>query len=163
MPQTNTPPHKHRLDSQRIELLGHSFLIDQLIRGGIEVAQPLRDRGVDLVIYADLTSEVGKFISKPLQLKIASKRVFSLSRKYEKIADLIIAFVWHIDSEEEARVYAMTYADAYLIAEQLGWTKTQSWAKGNYSNTRPGRKIEKLLEPFQMNSESWFGRLTSGS
>lgn len=148
------------LDSQCIELLGRSFLTDQLIRAGLEVAAPLRDRGVDLIAYADLTRTVGQFISKPIQLKIASKRVFSLDRKYERIADLILAYVWHINSDDQTRVYALTYTQAYNVADQLGWTQTRSWARSAYSNTRPGKQIERLLEPFRMTPESWYTCVT---
>ena len=37
------------LDSQVTEYLGRNLLIDQLLRAGVEVAIPVRDRGVDLI------------------------------------------------------------------------------------------------------------------
>ena len=148
------------LDSQRIELLGRNLLIEQLIRGSLEVAVPLRDRGVDLIAYADLTSDVEQFVSRPIQLKAASHRAFSLDQKYARIAGLIFAFVWHVDSEEETRIYALNYGEALGIAHQLGWTKTASWCKGNYSNTRPGKNVEQLLESYLMTPEAWLSRLT---
>ncbi len=45
-------------DTQKTELLGRNRLIDELLRDGMEVAAPIRDLGVDLVDYADLTSSV---------------------------------------------------------------------------------------------------------
>ena len=41
------------LDTQSIEILGRNRLINELIGAGIEVAQPLRDRGIDLIAYLD--------------------------------------------------------------------------------------------------------------
>lgn len=165
MPSRNPPAEKHndppRLDTQRIELLGRAFLTDQLIRGGLEVATPLRDRGVDLIAYADLTQEVGGFVSRPIQMKVASNRVFSLDRKYERIADLLIAFVWHINAPEQTRVYALSYADAFQVADEAGWTTTASWAAGSYATTKPSRAIEHQLERFRMTPARWFNAIVS--
>lgn len=44
-------------DSQLTELSGRHFLIAQLVAGGLEVAVPVRDRGVDLIAYLDLSAE----------------------------------------------------------------------------------------------------------
>ena len=39
-----------RRDPQFVEILGRHYLITELMRAGIEVAEPVRDRGVDLVV-----------------------------------------------------------------------------------------------------------------
>ena len=39
------------VDSQLIEIIGRNRLINELLRGGLEVATPLRDRGIDLIAY----------------------------------------------------------------------------------------------------------------
>jgi len=155
------PTNQKPLDSQCVEILGQNFLTEQLMRGGIEVAKPARDKGVDLIAYVDLVSEVKQFASRPIQLKVASKRSFSIDRKYECIANLLIAFVWHIDSEDETRCYALSYAEAIEVADQLGWTKTKSWANGTYSNTRPSVRLEQLAKPFLMTSRAWRDKITS--
>ncbi len=49
--------HPDKLDTQVIELLGRQRLIAELLRDGLEVALPVRDRGVDLVAYADLSRQ----------------------------------------------------------------------------------------------------------
>ena len=40
-------------DSQLTEVFGKNLLISHLVSAGFEVAQPVRDRGVDLVVYKD--------------------------------------------------------------------------------------------------------------
>src|SRR5262245_32215102 len=59
------------LDSQVIEILGRQRLIAELLRDGLEVAVPVRDRGVDLIAYADLSQQVARFASRPIQMKAA--------------------------------------------------------------------------------------------
>jgi len=53
-------------DSQLTELIGRHFLIARLAAGGLEVAIPVRDRGVDLIAYLDLGTETKQFVSCPI-------------------------------------------------------------------------------------------------
>ena len=46
--------HYLAVDSQVIELLGRNRLVSELLRAGLEVAIPARDRGIDLIAYLDL-------------------------------------------------------------------------------------------------------------
>lgn len=40
-----------KLDSQAVEILGKNKLINELLKAGLEVASPIRDRGIDLIAY----------------------------------------------------------------------------------------------------------------
>ncbi len=151
------------LDTQMIELLGRSRLIDQLLRAGLEVALPQRDRGVDLIAYADLSAQVDRFSARPIQMKASSKRAFSLNQKYARISDLIMAYVWHVDAPEQTVIHALTYDQALSVAEEAGWTKTPSWATGSYSTSRPSKRIEALLEPFRMTPAKWRELVVGGA
>jgi hypothetical protein len=42
------------MDTQLTELIGRNWLVNELLRAGLEVATPLRDRGIDLIAYFDL-------------------------------------------------------------------------------------------------------------
>ena len=84
------------LDSQIVELLGRQRLIGELIRDGLEVAVLARDRGVDLIAYADLSRQVSRFASRPIQMKASTTRGFGIDQKYLRISDLILAYVWHL-------------------------------------------------------------------
>jgi hypothetical protein len=148
------------LDSQIIELLGRNRLVDELMRAGLEVAIPIRDRGVDLIAYADLESKVASFVACPIQMKASSLAAFGIDQKYQKFPGLILAHVWYLHDGQQTRTYATTYAEALDIGDQMGWTKTASWAKGAYSTSRPGSKLQSLLEPFRMTPEKWWVKVT---
>src|SRR5277367_477861 len=75
-------------DTQLTELAGRHLLIAQLTAGGIEVAVPVRDRGIDLIAYLDKGESGSDFIACPIQLKVSSKEGFTLNRKYQKIVNL---------------------------------------------------------------------------
>lgn len=110
------------LDTQVVELLGRQRLIAELLRDGLEVALPGRDRGVDLIAYADLGHQVERFAARPIQMKASTTSAFSVFGKYERLADLILAYVWHLDDPAAAVTYAMTYPQAVSLAEAQGWT-----------------------------------------
>ncbi len=115
------------MDTQVLELIGKNRLISELLRAGLEVTVPARDRGVDLIAYFDLESDVETFMARPIQMKAASQAHFSISKKYAKVNDLILAFVWYLDDPTRAATYALTYPEAIPIGDSMGWTKTASW------------------------------------
>ncbi len=49
-----TGKKRKSIDPQVVELLGRNKLISDLLRAGLEVALPMRDRGIDLIAYVDL-------------------------------------------------------------------------------------------------------------
>lgn len=148
------------MDSQVTELLGRNRLFDELLRAGLEVALPGRDRGIDLVAYADLESKVSSFIARPIQMKAATATSFSIHRKYEKFPDLILAFVWHLSSPDNARTYALFYDEALSIGEKMKWTSTASWIeKGAYSTRSPSRELIDLLEVHRMSPRAWWRKV----
>ena len=90
------------MDTQTIEILGRNRLVDELLMAGLEVALPLRDRGVDLIAYVELPSVASKFIAVPIQMRAASTRAFSLDAKYAKVSNLVMAYVWGLRAPEHA-------------------------------------------------------------
>ena len=150
------------MDTQIIELVGRNRLISELLQSGLEVALPLRDRGIDLIAYADLNPHEGRFIARPIQMKAASKTSFSIERKYEKFQDLILAYIWELDNPDKTVSYALTYSEAIRVGEEMGYTATDSWVKkGKYANTRPGRRLCNLLEPHRMTLQRWRQKVIS--
>jgi hypothetical protein len=135
-----------KLDTQQVEIVGRNLLISLFTADGIEIAEPTRDRGIDLIAYLDI-SEEDKFKAVPIQLKASSESSFSVSKKYEKFPDLLMAYVWYAARPMEATLYIMKYTRAVEIADKLGWTKTESWLKDNgaYSVQKPGNKIKDIL------------------
>jgi hypothetical protein len=144
------------LDSQVIEVLGRQRLITELLRDGLEVAVPVRDRGVDLIAYADLSQQVTRFASRPIQMKAATASAFGVDQKYKRIADLILAYVWHLGEPQAAVTYALPYADAVQVATAMGWTETASWQQGQYHSSRPSKRLLSLLAPYEMSPGRWW-------
>ena len=157
MPEISPEPNP---DKNLVELTGRNWLASQLFRAGLEVARPERDRGIDLIAYLDM-DDSGRFIACPIQMKAASSAVFCLFPKYEKFADLLLAYVWNVDTPSETTCFALTYAEAYRVAETMEYTKTDSWLTGGrhkrrgYTTTRPGARLRDLLAPYEMNNEKW--------
>jgi hypothetical protein len=148
------------VDTQTVEWLGKNRLMTELLLAGLEVAMPARDRGIDLIAYADLSSKVRTFAACPIQMKAASRQAFSINRKYEKFSNLLLAYVWGLQDPKQAETYAMTYPEALAIADTLGWTKTASWAKGEYVTSSPSKQIRDLLMPYRMTPEAWWKIVT---
>jgi hypothetical protein len=148
------------IDTQTLELLGRHRLANELLLAGLEVASPLRDRGVDLIAYADIDKQAGCFVARPIQMKAASQRSFGIWKKYLKIHDLILAFVWHVDGKAKPETYALTCAEAVKVGDAMGWTTTPSWRDdGAYTTTRPGEKLYGLLQPHRMDAQKWWAKV----
>jgi hypothetical protein len=72
---------------------GRRRLNDEILQPGLEVALPIRDRGIDLIVYADLREHVPIFAARPIQMKASSEQSFGLYQKYSRFPGLIIAYV----------------------------------------------------------------------
>jgi hypothetical protein len=143
------------MDTQTIEILGRNRLVTELLIAGLEVALPLRDRGVDLIAYVDLAAVASSFVAVPIQMKAASTRAFSVDAKYAKISNLVIAYIWGLRAPEHAQTYALTHSEALGIAHAMKWTATASWAKCGYTTSAPSERLCALLAPFIMSPEAW--------
>ena len=154
------------VDTQLVELAGRNWLASELLRAGLEVARPERDRGIDLIAYVDLDEEAGQFIACPIQMKAATGAVFSLYPKYAKFPRLILAYVWYLADSSRTKCFALSYAEALHVADEMGWTKTDSWLTGGrnklrgYSTTAPSARLRTLLLPFAMTPERWRQKVT---
>lgn len=138
-----------KLDTQQVELMGRNLLVSYFIADGVEVALPLRDRGVDLIAFDDLGVD-GNFRAIPVQLKASSKKSFSVHKKYDKFPELLMAYIWNAADPLDAALYVMTYKEACDIADGLGWTTTESWILGTgYSTQSPSKKVLQALEKYK--------------
>jgi hypothetical protein len=146
------------MDSQKIEIIGRNRLVNELLEAGLEVAEPIRDRGVDLIAYLDVDDEIDHFVAFPIQLKVSSDRRFAVMRKYDRFPNLILAYVWGVGSEIAPITCALTQQEATVIAETMGWTKTASWVNGGYSSII-SKRLQPLLEPYRMTPAAWRAKL----
>jgi len=142
-------------DAQVIEILGRNRLIDELLRAGLEVALPLRDRGIDLIAYSDSGENITAFVGKPIQMKAASGESYGIDRKYTAFPGLILAYVWNVGDGNKTATYAMSYAEAVAVADQMGYTQTESWQRGCYVCTSVSARLRALLEAHRMTPGKW--------
>jgi hypothetical protein len=156
---------RKQLDNQLVELEGRNWLANALLRSGIEVARPERDRGIDLIAYVDKDARIGTFVACPIQMKAATDASFSLDQKYAKFPGLVLAYVWHLGNPPNTTCYALTYNEALDIAHKMGWTTTESWTTGGntgrrrFSTTRPSKPLCNLLAEYEMNKSKWWQKV----
>ncbi len=148
-------------DSQITELAGKHLLISQLTAGGLEVAVPVRDRGVDLVAYLDRGNPPDDFVACPIQVKSSTGEGFSLDRKYEKVPNLILAYVWHVGRPAAFSVYALSYAEALEVLRRKGHTKASCWKKGYWNISKADKQLVQLLGRYKMTPQKWADKVAS--
>jgi hypothetical protein len=93
-------------------------------------------------------------------MKVSSASAFGVFRKYERVADLILAYVWHLSDPAQAVTYAMTNPQARALADVQGWTATAAWETGGYTTSKPSRQLMTLLEPYRMGPGRWWELVT---
>jgi hypothetical protein len=64
-------------DTQRVEIIGRHWLIGELVRAGLEAAEPVRDDGVDLLV-----SPEDYTWTQPVQVKTHMNRVINVYPDY---------------------------------------------------------------------------------
>jgi hypothetical protein len=147
------------MDSKLVELIGRNWLTAELLRAGLEVATPARDRGIDLIAYADLGVAVDRFTARPIQLKAAGDRSFSIDRRYGRFPSLLLAYVWDLNDFPSTRCYLMSHEESIAIGDVMGWTKTASWTKGYYVSNSPSKKLLDHLSPYLATRDTWWARI----
>lgn len=146
-PDHDDPLASSESDPQLVEIAGKHLLISRLIAAGFEVAEPLRDKGIDLIVYRDEND----FSASPVQMKASTQESFSLDRKYERFPDLLIAYVWNVNAGDKGDVYLLRYDQALKVMEAKGYSKTDSWTKNGYYFVRSaGKELKELLKPYRM-------------
>jgi hypothetical protein len=142
-------------DTQITELAGRHYLISQLLAGGVEVASPVRDRGIDLIAYMDRVDDQPEFLACPIQLKANEEARFGVEKKYEKTRNLLMVYAWKV-STTAPELYALTYHEVVELLEGRGHTRTASWTKvgGGYS-LKVNDAWREILSSFRMKPEDW--------
>lgn len=148
------------MDTQQIEIIGKHILIANLLAANLEVAVPIRDHGIDLIVFRD-GSDGNKFIACPIQLKAATDEAFVLYEKYKKFPFLRIVFVWKARKPANAEIFCLTYKEAEDILKVGGHAETDSWKDGkHWVTTRPSETLKGRLEKYRVKSpKDWPGIL----
>lgn len=151
-PDWNNPLQSRDKDSQLLEIAGRHLLISHLIADGFEVAEPLRDKGIDLIVYKDGDG----FEAFPVQMKASSGRSFSLDVKYRHVHRLQLAYVWNVGSTDASEIFILTFQEALSVLQAKKYDRSESWRKnGRYFMRNAGTELKQLLEPYRMTPELW--------
>lgn len=130
-------------DTATVEIAGRNWLMAQLLIRGFEIAVPVVDRGVDLIVFR----EVGNLGIRalPLQLKCSSLEGFGLDRKYEG-RGIPLVYIWNVLTQPVAHM--LTYEEAKLVLGNQA-SSTKSWTEGGkYAVTSIGKDLRARLQPF---------------
>lgn len=129
---------------------GEMMVAAELMRRGVEVAQPHSDVGVDLLAYRLEPGSTVPARIVPIQVKAASGVRFSFDRRWlEKSPNLVLA--WRLETAPEFYVFD----SLARIEEALGtrFIMSKSWAEnGVYSVTSPGSAV---LERMAAHRDQW--------
>jgi hypothetical protein len=139
-----------KMDSQLIGIIGKHILIANLIAADLEVAEPIRDHGVDLIVYRDGKKECEKgsrFEACPIQLKTSTDEAFEVYRKYECFPQLRIVYVWNVRNPKDAEFYCLTYLEAISVLKAMkGAQFSILEEKGHWVTTKPSKALKKILK-----------------
>jgi hypothetical protein len=126
------------LDPQQVEIIGRYWLIGELVRAGLEVANPVRDNGVDLLVSTpDYTW------TQPIQVKTSRDRAINVYPKYVRgrFPQLSLLLVYTLLGDSQAPmptdaegVYLHRYSD--YSPRLLVLTPTEAWALPTISEKR---------------------------
>lgn len=141
------------LNSATVEIAGRNWLTAQLLMRGFEVATPVVDRGVDLIVFREVGQQGIR--AMPLQLKCASGESFSLDRKYQG-RGIPLAYVWSVADDPVA--FMLTYEEALTVLGPKA-AASRSWTEGGkYVVTRVGTDLRQRLRPYE-NRWEWLAAM----
>jgi len=150
---------KKRTDTQLTELLGTALLQNALMIDDIEVAYPVRDRGIDMLAYIDINS-ARLFRAIPIQIKAATAEGFGVDKKYEKFSELRIVHIWHVHSNSNARFFLTNYEETKELANGR---KTLANGRKNWHTSAPSEDLKKKLKKYEVLPGEWKRKLKLGS
>ena len=135
------------LDTKQVELIATSWLESILMRQGFEVARPVRDKGIDLIVYLDNSDD--EFSATPIQIKSAQGKTFSIQRKYED-RGIVMAYIWGATGDNPT-LFLVPYDDAVDLLELIGnAAESASWkTKKQYSTQAPSKKLFEALSKYK--------------
>lgn len=147
------------MDKQQIELIGTAALTAELVRQRFEVARPIRDRGVDLIVFSDASAQPSAI---PLQVKVHSETGLELFReKYKSFPGLVYAIVWQALCQP--RYFLFDHDEAVALIpeasrQRSGWTRAQT-AIGTWTHPVP-EHLQLNMAPFENRWEWLRSRLS---
>ena len=141
-----------KTDSQIQEIISKNILIHRLLENDFEAAIPVRDCGIDLLVYKKLESSPVKRI----QLKSFHFEAFSFDDKYRRIKDLWFVFILNLSTlnmSEKHKIYGMSMAEVLSFIKEAN---IKSNKKGYYYRGNLTQVLLEKLKPFELVSNGQF-------
>jgi hypothetical protein len=145
-------------DTGATEVLGRAWVTTELTRGGIEIARPERDIGVDLVAY---TADASWML--PIQLKTIGLTGLTVFQKY---IGMPLGIVYVLLGDEHGGTAGRAGTTAYLLTPEEAWQlpttlkmKFDPDYHGTYRFASLTRALTNELNPYQVQPGTWAERL----
>lgn len=146
-------------ENSRTELLGKTWLANKLTQARIEIAEPARDIGVDLIAYdADVTWVL------PIQLKVINIGGLRVESKY---LGRRVGLVYVLLGELEGGPARRSITTAHLLTPEQAWSLPTEMSRkfdpdyhGEYGFGGLSRNLLARLRDFEVEDGTWTTRLS---
>ena len=141
-------------DTQCTEAIAVSFLQAELLKQGFEVSKPIRDNGIDLIVYQVQTAP---FTALPLQVKSYTGAGFIADKRYALKPGILMVYIWY--AWDNPRYFLLTYDESVDFLRNIGDAlNSKEWnEKGSYSRTgtSTSKLTDKQIEIFEDYENRW--------
>lgn len=122
------------MDGQQKEQIGRSYLEVELIKQDLEVANPYRDKGIDLIIFSDIEDQ--PFRALPVQVTSRAGKGLASGR-----STLTAGSSWHTFG-----IFAITHASS-----SCGMRRRAVFFRIKYGRHHPGARVADTLGQMYLN------------
>lgn len=139
-------------DSQIIEFVSRNILIKKLFDNGFETAIPIRDCGVDLLVYSKTKSHT----VRKIQLKSSLGQSFSFHDKYLAIQDLYFIFIMNLSftrTNGSQTIYGMSLEEIQKIISEF---KINPNKKGHFYRKNISKEFIARISQFEISNDAKF-------
>jgi hypothetical protein len=146
-------------DKQLIELIGRARFTEFAIRSGFELATPLRDCGVDCLLYFPVEDDLFN-TAIPIQLKSYSSRALTVDSKYNRIGNILHVILWNCLATD-IEYFALTQKLAMELAVFFKWNELPGWKKkkGRYDATTATKRIKIEMMKYKIDTTTFKERV----
>jgi hypothetical protein len=143
------------MEKQLIEVIGRAKFIEFAILSGFELATPVRDCGIDCLLYFPFKDGLPN-IGIPVQLKCYSSQALTVDSKYDRMGNILHVVIWNC-LDPNPTFFALTQRHAMQLAASFEWDKLPGWRNknGRYDATKATAKITNEIKRYCVNTNTF--------
>ncbi|MDP2816636.1 MAG: hypothetical protein Q8O19_08165 [Rectinemataceae bacterium] len=143
------------MEKQLIEVIGRSKFTEFAILSGFELATPVRDCGIDCLLYFPIEDGLLN-TAVPVQLKCYSSQALTVDSKYNRIGDILHVILWNCLGVNP-KYFALTQKHAMQLAVNFNWDKLPGWISknGRYDATNASKPIVDEMMKYSVNTKTF--------